>query len=139
MPHPVSKNLCSTSRHRIHSRSLHPLQRLGNCHLAALGQKRHLHHRERLDMHLGKPLLQPPHQIYEVLKRQIGVQSPNDMELRHRLRVTARRRLPRLFQGHGVGTGGVLLASEGTQAARGNAYVGGIDVPVDVEVRLVAV
>ncbi len=47
--------------------------------------------------------------------------------------------LPRLFQSHGVRAGVALLAPEGAQPAAGHADIGGVDVPVDVEVGDVAV
>jgi len=42
-----------------------------------------------------------------------------------------------LIERHGIRAGGVLLAAERAKAAGRNANVGGIDVPIDVEIRLV--
>src|ERR1700693_2992454 len=38
------------------------------------------------------------------------------------------------FEGEGIGAGGVVVASKSAQFAVGHAHVGGIDVPVDVEI-----
>ena len=139
VPHAVGEDLRAAAGHRVHPGILHALQRLGNRHLAALGQKRHLHHGERLDMHLGKALLQPAHQVHEVLKRQIGMQAADDVKLGHRLGVARARSLPRLFERHRVRSGLALLAAEGAQPAGGDADIGRIDVAIDVEVGHIAV
>src|SRR5580700_4785642 len=47
--------------------------------------------------------------------------------------------LPDLFERHGVGLGILGSLAEGAEAATGDAYVGGIDVAVDVEIGDVAV
>ncbi len=44
-----------------------------------------------------------------------------------------------LFQRHGVGPRRILLASKSAQAAGGNTNIGGIDVPVDIEICHVSV
>ncbi len=90
-------------------------------------------------MNLGKALLQAAHQVEKVLQRQIGMESANNVELRHRLGVARGRRLPRLFQSHRVARRVALLASEGAQPAIRHADVGGVDVAIDVEVGHIAV
>ena len=85
-------------------------------------------------MHLGKSLLQPTHQVEKIFQRQIRVQPADDMKLRHRLRVARGRRLPSLFQRHGVACLVALLAPKGAQPAVRHANIRRVDVPVDVEV-----
>ena len=87
----------------------------------------------------GKRCFRPETEIEKILERQIGMQAADDVELGDRFGVSGGRGLESLFERHGVGAGRVLLASEGAEAAGRNADVGGIDVPVDVEVGLVAV
>ena len=90
-------------------------------------------------MHLRKALLQTRTQLQKILKWQIGMQSANDVELRDRLRVSRGRSLESLFEGHGVGTGRILLSSKSAQPARRHAHIRRIDVPVDIEISPVAV
>jgi hypothetical protein len=77
----------------------------------------HFDHGERLDVDLRKPLLQARDQIEEILERQIGMKAADDVEFRNSLGIPLCGRGPGLFQSHGVGALGTLLASEGTQAA----------------------
>ena len=139
VPHAVGKDLRAAARQRIHARSLQPQQRLLDRHFVQLREERDFDHGERLHMHLGVALLQPAHQLLEVLERQIGIEPAHDVELRHRLGQPSARRRPRLLQRHGVGAGRALPAPEGAQPAACHAHVGGIDVPVHVEVGDVAV
>src|ERR1700741_3376100 len=67
------------------------------------------------------------------------MQSADDVELSHSLAVTGGSGLESLFERHGVGAGCVLLAPESTQPASRHAHIGRIDVPVDIEICLVAV
>src|SRR5580698_2692814 len=89
-------------------------------------------------MHLREALLQAGNQIEEILKWQIGMQAANDVELRNRFAVAGGGRLEGFLEGHGVSARRVFLASKGTEAAGGHANIRGIDVAIDVEVRLVA-
>lgn len=61
-----------------------------------------------------------------------------NMEFCDGFRVTGCGRFKGLFQGHGVGSGGIFLAAEGAQAAGRDAHVRRIDMAIDVEVGLVA-
>ena len=90
-------------------------------------------------MHLGKALLQSGEQVEKIFKRQVGMQPANDMKFSDCFRISRGRCLPGFLQRHGIGAGRVLFASKGTQPTGGHAYVGGIDMPVDVEKCLVAV
>ena len=119
---------------RIDARSLHPLQRLGDRHLAPFRKKRDLDHGERLDVDLRKPFLQAAHQIHEVFKRKIRMQAANDVELGDRLDVTGTCSLPRLLERHRVGARLTLLTAKGAQPAGRDADIRRIDVPVYVEV-----
>ena len=62
------------------------------------------------------------------------MKSSYDMEFCDGLRVTGCGGLKGLFQGHGVGAGGIFLAAEGAQAAGRDAHVRRIDMAIDVEV-----
>ena len=88
---------------------------------------------------LGKRCFEPAHQVEEILERQVRVQSAHDVKLGHRLRIARGRRLPRLFERHGVAGRVALLAPEGAQLAGRHAHVGGVDVAIHVEVSHVAV
>ena len=137
--HPFGENFRSSSGHRLHPCLFHFQQRVAYGELGALGKKRNLHHGERLDVYLRKPLPEPANQIQKIFQRQIRMQAANDVKLRHRFRVARSRRLPSLLQSHCVGAGNVFSAAEGTQPASRNAYVGRVDVTVDIEVRDIAV
>src|ERR1039458_2119986 len=88
-------------------------------------------------MHLGKALLESGAEIEEILKRKVGMQSANDVELRDGLAVSGGSSFESLIERHGVGAGRIFLAAKGAEAASGDAHVGGIDVSIDVEIRLV--
>ena len=89
-------------------------------------------------MHLRKTLLQARTQIQEILKRQVGMQSADDVKFRHCLGVSGSCSLESLFKRHSIGAGRVFLSPKRAQPARSNANICGIDMPVDVEVSLVA-
>src|SRR5438270_6405355 len=67
------------------------------------------------------------------------MQSADDMKLGDRFAISLARAMPDFLQRHGVRVRVLGALSEGAEAATGHANVGGIDVPVDVEVSLVAV
>jgi len=67
------------------------------------------------------------------------MQAPNNMKLRYGFTVPGRGSFVGLFQRHGVSAGSVFLATKSAKAAGCNADVGRINVPVDVEIRSVAV
>lgn len=89
-------------------------------------------------MYLREALLQAGAEIKEILKRQIGMQPSDDMKLRDRFTVSSACRFKRLLERHGVGSGRIFLAAEGTEATGRDAHVRGIDVAIDIEVGLVA-
>ena len=66
------------------------------------------------------------------------MQSTDDVELGDRLGVSGGCGFESFFQRHGVSAGRIFLASEGAEAAGGDADVGRIDVAIDVEVGLIA-
>src|SRR5712691_1093913 len=90
-------------------------------------------------MNLRKALLQARDEIEKILKWQVGMQSADNVKFRNRLGVSRCGGLECFFERHGVGAGRILFASEGTQTASRYADVGGINVAVDVEVRLIPV
>ena len=89
-------------------------------------------------MHLRKALFQAGDEIQEILEWQIRVKAADDMKFGHGFAIAGSSRLKRLFERHGVSAGGVLFSTESAQAARRNAHIRGIDVAIDVEIRLVA-
>src|ERR1051326_6408571 len=60
------------------------------------------------------------------------------MKLCDCLAVSRRRRFKSFFQRHSVCAWSVLLSPDSTQTACSNANVRGINVPIDVEIRLIA-
>ena len=66
------------------------------------------------------------------------MQAADDVKLGDRLAVAGGRRLPRLFERHGVAGRVALLAAEGAELAGCDADVGRVDVAIDVEVGDVA-
>src|SRR5664279_3122113 len=139
VPDAVGKNLGAAAGHGVESRFLEFDQHLARGHLANLREEGDLNHGERLEMHLRKSFLQPRDQIDVVLERQIGVQPANNVKLRYRLAVAGSGGAPDFLQRHGVGAGGILLATEGAQAAGRHANIGVVDVAVHVEVGDVTV
>jgi len=67
------------------------------------------------------------------------MQSADDVKLGHSLGVSGGGRLKCFLERHGVGAGRVLLAAEGAETAGGYTNICWIDVPVDIEIRAVAV
>src|SRR5438309_11189661 len=85
-------------------------------------------------MHLRKTLLQPGNQVTKILKRQIGVQSPDDVKLRNRFSVPGSCGLESFLESHRVRTRRVLFTAKGAKTASGNTNISGIDMAIDVEV-----
>ena len=137
--HAVGKNLSTAAGKRIHTRGFQLLQRFADRELRAPRQIRDLDHGERLEMDLRKALLEARAEIEEILKRQVGMQSADDVEFRDRLGVSRGRGFECFVERHRVSAGRVFLSSKGAEAAGGHANIRGIDMAVDVEVRLVAV
>ena len=90
-------------------------------------------------MDLRKTLFEPGNQVEEILERKIRMQSPDNMEFRDGFGITGGSGLESLFQRHGVRARRVLLAPKRTKAAGRHANIGGIQMAVDIEIRLVAV
>src|SRR5580704_10019149 len=89
-------------------------------------------------MHLREALLQAGNQVEKILKWQIGMQAADDVELRNRFAVAGGGRLEGFLEGHRISTGRILLPAKSAEAAGGNTNIRGIDVAIDVEIRLVA-
>src|SRR5262249_48176274 len=66
------------------------------------------------------------------------MQPSNNVELRHRFAVARGRGVKRLFERHGIGARGALVAPKSTQSTGRHADVGGINMAIHVEIRLVA-
>src|SRR5206468_9497033 len=106
--------------------------------LRPLGQIRDFHHRKSLEMHLRKSLLQAGDQIKEILKRQIGMQSANDVKLGNGFAVAGCGGFEYFFECHGVGARSILFSTEGAEATSGDTDICRIDMAVDIEVGLIA-
>src|SRR5215471_21684910 len=133
------EDLGATAGKGIHARVAKTLQSLADGDLRAPGEVRDLHHGERLQMDLGKALLEPAQHFAIPVERQLGMQPAYDVELGYRLRPTFSRLVPDLFQRHGVRLGIAHAFAEGAKAAACHANVGRVDVAVDIEVGTVAV
>ncbi len=89
-------------------------------------------------MDLRKTLLESRNQVEKILEWKIGMQAADNVKLRNGLGVARSCRLESFFQRHGIGARSVLLAAESTQPAGGHAYVGWVQMAVDIEICLVA-
>ncbi len=137
-PHASRKDLGAAARHGVDTRIAQFHKRVFDGELGAAGKERHLDHGERLDVHLGKPLLQPADQIQKILQREVGMEPADNVKLRNRLGVSGGRRLPGLFERHGVPGRIALLAAEGAELASRHANIRGIDMAIDVEIGHIA-
>src|SRR5579864_158390 len=89
-------------------------------------------------MDLRETLLEAGNQVEEVLKRQIGMQAADDVELRDRFAVAGGGRLEGFLECHGVSARRVFFPPESAEAACGHANIRRIDVAIYVEESLVA-
>src|ERR1017187_2816841 len=135
----IVENLGPAPRHRIHAGVAQPLQRLADRNAAAPRQVRDLHHREGLQMHLGKALLEAAQHLAKPVQRQLRMQAAHDMEFGDRFAPAFARALPYLVERHGVCLGIAHALAESAQPATRHTNVGGVNVPVDVEVSGIAV
>src|SRR5689334_11899401 len=135
----LSKDLGAAARQRVHACFLQLDKRVAKAELGNLGQESDLDHRERLDVHAGKALLEAGDQVQKILERQVGMQAADNVELGHRLGIARSRSLPSFLQRHRVGARRVFLSAKGAQPAGRNAHVRRIDVTIYVEVRAVPV
>src|SRR5439155_9002590 len=92
------------------------------------------HHGEGVEVHLRKTLLQAAQHLAVPVERQLGMQTAHDVEFGDGFGPTLARDMPNLIERHGVRFRVFGSLSEGAQPATGYADVGGIDVPVDVEI-----
>ena len=138
-PHPFAEDLGAASGERVHAGLDQPRDRFGVGGPRSLRQVGDLHHGQRLQVHPREALLQAAEHLAVPIQRQFGVQSADDVKLRDRLAIPVARRFPRLLERHGVGARVLGPFAERAQPATRHANVGGVDVPVDVEVGDVAV
>ena len=106
--------------------------------LGPAGEEIELHHGEGLEMDLGETLLQATQQVGVVGEGEVGVQAAHDVKLGHRVAVPHGGVMIGLLQGHGVAAL-AGLAGETAELAVHHADIGGIQVPVDVEITDVPV
>src|SRR6476661_1747763 len=98
-----------------------------------------LHHREGFQMDSGAALLQAADHFQIMVKGEIGMQTANDVEFGGAFAHALFGALVDFFESERVSAGNVGIAAEGAQFAMRDAYVGGVDVAIDVEVGDVAV
>src|SRR5882762_884258 len=103
MPNMIAENLRPASGKRIDPSFFQLYKRLSNRELGSLGQVGNLDHRERLQVHLRKALLQSGNKIEKILKWKVGMKSADNMKLRYRLAVSGSSRLVGFLKSHGVG------------------------------------
>ena len=99
----------------------------------------HLDHRERLQVHLRKALLQAANQVEVIIERKIGMQPADDVKFRGAFGHALRGARVNFIERKRVGARRIRRAAERAQLAVRDANVRGIDVPVDVEVADVSV
>jgi hypothetical protein len=133
----VAENLRPAARQRINTCFLQLFECLANRELGALGQVGYLDHGEGFQVDLRKAFLQTGNEIEKILKRQVGMQSADDVELRHRFAVSGSGGLVGLLQRHRVGARRILLSPKSAETAGRHADIRWIDMPIDIEVRLV--
>ena len=133
-PHAIAENLRASAGQRIHAGIAQALQHLARRNLRPLRQISDLHHGEGLEVHLRKTLLQAAQHLAVPVERQLGMQTAHDVEFGDGFGPTLARDTPNLIERHGVRFRVFGSLSEGAQPATGYAHVGGIDVPVDVEI-----
>src|SRR5215475_9719608 len=138
VPDAIVKDLGAAAGKRINSCFFQFLQGLANRQLGALGEERHLNHRECFKMNLRKALFQAGNQIQKILKRQVRMKTADDVKLCDSFRISRSCRLPRLFESHRVGSRRVLFSAKCTETTRSDTYVSGIDMAVDIEKRRIS-
>ena len=137
--HPRVENFGAAAGQRVHARFLQRQQGIADRKLRDTREVAHLDHGERLQVHSRAPLLQPAHQVEEILERQIGMQAADQMELRRSFADTLLGALEDLFERKRVGPRRVRAAAKGAQPTVRHADISRIDVAVDVEIADVAV
>ena len=90
-------------------------------------------------MDLGEALLQPAKHLAVPIKRQLGMQAADNVELGDRFAPAFTRAMPHFVERPGVSLGILGALSESAKLAARHADIGGIDVPVHVEPGDVAV
>ena len=104
-----------------------------------LGEVGDLAGRERLDVHVGRQLLERAHHLEVVLERQVGVLAADDVDLGDAADGQGLASLVHdLVDREGVGVGVALVVAEGAEQAAVAAHVGVVDVAVADEEDLVA-
>ena len=86
----------------------------------------------------GKRCFRPEIKSRKYWNGRSGCKSADDVELGDRFAVSGSRGFESFFERHGVRAGRVFLAAKGAEPASRNANICGINVAIDVEVRLVA-
>ena len=81
----LTEDLGAPAGHGIHTGIAQPLQSLADGDFRAPCQVGDLDHRERLEMHLRKALLEPAQHLAKPIQSQLRMQSANDVKFRHRL------------------------------------------------------
>src|SRR6185437_7655588 len=88
---------------------------------------------ERFQMHMREALLQAANQVEIIIKREIGMQSADDVEFGGAFGDALRGALKDFLEGKCVSARGIGRAAKRAEFAMRDADVCGIDVAVDVE------
>ena len=128
------KNFRTAARQGIDAGVFHFLQRFLDGELGDAREVADFHHGEGFEMHGGTALLEAANHVQKIFKGQIGMQATNHVELGGAFAHALFSALVNFFESEGIRAGSVGVASESAQFAMRDAYVGGIDVPVDVEI-----
>ena len=89
-------------------------------------------------MYLREALFQPAQHLAKPIQRKLRMQAAHNVKFRHRFGPADSRRLPDLFERHGVRIRIFRTFAKGAKPTTGHADIGRIDVPVDVEIGTVA-
>ena len=141
LPHFRMEDLGAAAGERAEPRVPQPAQHLLDGELLALGEPADLDGGEGLQVGVGEALLQAAQHLLVPGHGEVGVETADDVELGDAVSPLVRSVGVHLLVGHLPGVG---LARQGREAAElavvgVDADVGGVDVPVDVEVGHVAV
>ena len=129
----------AASRQAPQARLLQLMEDFVKCQSRDPGEVVDLHRGEGLEVHLGEALPQGPQREQVEIERQVGVQPPDNVELRRFLEAGLLCPAQDLLHRHRVGQGLPLGLAERAELAPVDADVRRVDVPVDDEIHPVAV
>src|SRR5580658_9603026 len=123
----------------VDSRFLHFVQDFFYGQLGDAREVMNFNHREGLNMHTGAALFEAADQFEVMIEGQIRMQAADDVKLRGPFANALFRALVDLLESKRVSTGRVRIAAKSAEFAMRDAYVGRVDVAIDVVVGNVSV